>query len=125
MPDRQDGLLASRSAKLERLRQRGIDPYPPRYQPITAAAAAIAEFEAWEQREEGDSDARQLAVAGRIVSLRAMGRASFLDLRDGSGTIQALLRQNVLGEDYALLDDLDLGDFLGVSGTMLRTRTGR
>ena len=125
MPDRQDGLLASRQAKLERLRQRGVDPYPPRYQPITAAAAAIAEFEAWEQREEGDSDARQLAVAGRIVSLRAMGRASFLDLRDGSGTIQALLRQNVLGEDYALLDDLDLGDFLGVSGTMLRTRTGQ
>ena len=125
MPDRQDGLLGSRYAKLERLRQRGIDPYPPRYQPTTPAAAAIAEFETWEERGEADSDAQQLAVAGRIVSLRAMGRASFLDLRDGSGTIQALLRQNVLGEDYALLEDLDLGDFLGVSGTMMRTRTGQ
>jgi lysyl-tRNA synthetase class 2 len=127
MPDRQDGLLASRYAKLERLRQRGIDPYPPRYQPTTAAATAITEFEAWESEQggEGNSDAQQLAVAGRIVSLRAMGRASFLDLRDGSGTIQALLRQNVLGEDYALLEDLDLGDFLGVSGTMMRTRTGQ
>ena len=127
MPDRQDGLLGSRYAKLERLRQRGIDPYPPRYQPTTAAAAAIAEFEASESEQGGEanSDAQQLAVAGRIVSLRAMGRASFLDLRDGSGTIQALLRQNVLGEDYALLEDLDLGDFLGVSGTMMRTRTGQ
>ena len=125
MPDRQDGLLGSRHAKLERLRQRGIDPYPPRYQPTTAAASAIAEFEAWEKRGEADSDAQQLAVAGRIVSLRSMGRASFLDLRDGSGIIQALLRQNLLGEDYALLEDLDLGDFLGVSGTMMRTRTGQ
>ena len=125
MPDRQDGLLGSRYAKLERLRQRGIDPYPPRYQPITAAAVAIADFEAWEARAEENPHAQHLAVAGRIVSLRAMGRASFLDLRDGSGTIQALLRQNVLGEDYALLEDLDLGDFLGVSGTMMRTRTGQ
>ena len=125
MPDRQDGLLGSRYAKLERLRLRGIDPYPPRYQPTTAAAAAIAQFEASEQQGEGNSDAQQLAVAGRIVSLRGMGRASFLDLRDGSGIIQALLRQNVLGEDYALLEDLDLGDFLGVSGTMMRTRTGQ
>ena len=125
MPDRQDGLLGSRHAKLERLRQRGIDPYPPRYQPTTAAAAAIAEFEASEAREEAKSDVQQLTVAGRIVSLRAMGRASFLDLRDGSGTIQALLRQNVLGEDYALLEDLDLGDFLGVTGAMMRTRTGQ
>ena len=125
MPDRQDGLLGSRHAKLERLRQRGIDPYPPRFQPTTAAAAAIAQFEASEEGEEGNADAQQLAVAGRIVSLRAMGRASFLDLRDGSGTIQALLRQNVLGEDYDLLEDLDLGDFLGVSGNMMRTRTGQ
>ena len=90
-----------------------------------AAAAAIAEFEASEQLAKGDADTPLLAVAGRIVSLRAMGRASFLDLRDGSGTIQALLRQNVLGEDYALLEDLDLGDFLGVFGTMMRTRTGQ
>jgi len=54
-----------------------------------------------------------------------MGRAAFLDLRDGSGTIQALLRQNVLGEAYELLKDLDLGDHLGVSGPVIRTRTGQ
>jgi lysyl-tRNA synthetase class 2 len=54
-----------------------------------------------------------------------MGRASFVDLRDGSGTIQALLRQNVLGDEYELLKDLDLGDFLGVTGGIMRTRTGQ
>ena len=125
MPDRKDGLLASRYAKLNRLRQRGIDPYPARYLPTTTAAAAIAQFEASEATAEENPTPQPLAVAGRIVSLRAMGRASFLDLRDGSGTIQALLRQNVLGEEYALLEDLDLGDFLGVSGAMMRTRTGQ
>jgi lysyl-tRNA synthetase class 2 len=57
--------------------------------------------------------------------MRAMGRAAFLDLRDGSGTIQALLRQNLLGESYELLKDLDLGDSLGVTGPIMRTRTGQ
>ena len=103
MPARQDGLLGSRYAKLERLRQRGVDPYPPRYQPITAAATAITELEASEPRGEGNSDAQLLAVAGRIVSLRGMGRASFLDLQDGSGTIQALLRQEARIVKHELL----------------------
>ena len=56
--------------------------------------------------------------------MRVMGRAAFLDLRDGSGSVQAMFRQNVLGDDYDLLRDLDLGDFIGVKGRMLRTRTG-
>ena len=119
MQERQDGLLGSRQAKLERLRERGIDPYPPRFHRTTDAATAIAEFEADETRET------QHALAGRIMSMRVMGRAAFLDLRDGSGTVQAMLRQNVLGEGYDLLKDLDLGDFLGVAGPMLRTRTGQ
>jgi len=53
-----------------------------------------------------------------------MGRAAFLDLQDGSGNIQALLRQNVLGDGYDLLKDLDMGDHLGVVGPIIRTRTG-
>ena len=57
--------------------------------------------------------------------MRVMGRAAFLDIRDGSGTIQALLRENVLGDAYGLLKDLDLGDHLGVSGPVMRTRTGQ
>jgi lysyl-tRNA synthetase class 2 len=54
-----------------------------------------------------------------------MGRAAFLDLRDGSGVIQALLRENTLGTEYELLKDLDLGDFVGVAGSLIRTRTGQ
>ena len=138
MPEREDGLLGSRQTKLDRLRDRGIDPYPPRFRRTADAATAIADFEATEQREESAAGAEIPAsgepvepnppvqsLAGRIMSMRVMGRAAFLDLRDGSGTVQAMLRQNVLGDDYDLLKDLDLGDFLGVDGPMLRTRTGQ
>jgi lysyl-tRNA synthetase class 2 len=125
MPDREEGLLSSRNAKLDRLRQRGIDPYPPRFQRTCTAAAAIAHFEASESGGQPPADQGPVALAGRIMSLRSMGRASFLDLRDRSGTIQALLRQNVLGDGYELLKDLDIGDFLGVTGSIMRTRTGQ
>jgi len=59
------------------------------------------------------------------MSMRVMGRAAFLDLRDGSGTIQALLRHNLLGDEFALLKELDLGDHLGVIGPLMRTHTGQ
>ena len=128
MQDREDALIGSRITKLERMREKGIDPYPPRYRRSADTATAIAEFEAWESRagEGGDDEAPppEHSLAGRIVSMRVMGRAAFLDLRDGSGSVQAMFRQNVLGDEYELLRDLDLGDFIGVSGSMLRTRTG-
>ena len=128
MQDREDALIGSRITKLERLREKGIDPYPPRYRRSADTATAVAEFEAWESKagEGGDDEAPppEHSLAGRVVSMRVMGRAAFLDLRDGSGSVQAMFRQNVLGDEYELLRDLDLGDFIGVSGSMLRTRTG-
>ena len=66
-----------------------------------------------------------ISLAGRIMAMRVMGKATFLDLKDASGTIQIMLRQNVLGEGYALLEDLDLGDIIGVTGPVMRTRTGQ
>ncbi len=116
--------LESRRAKLERIRQRGIDPYPARFERSCTTTDAIDLFEAAESEGTAEN-AETLSVAGRIVSMRVMGRAAFLDLRDSSGTLQAMLRQNALGEEYGLLQDLDLGDFLGVTGHMMRTRTGQ
>ena len=116
--------LESRQAKLDHLREQGIDPYPPRFQRSCSAAEAVARFEAGEASDT-PADGHALQLAGRITSMRVMGRAAFLDLRDSSGVVQAMFRQNVLGDDYALLQDLDVGDFLGVSGNMMRTRTGQ
>ena len=116
--------LDSRRAKLRRIRKRGVDPYPPRFERGCTAAEAITLFEAGEV-EQSPERAHGISIAGRIVSMRVMGRAAFPDLRDSSGMVQAMLRQNVLGEEYAVLQDLDLGDFLGVDGDMMRTRTGQ
>ena len=130
MPDnREDGLLGSRQAKLDRLRERGIDPYPPRFNRTATASDAIAAFELLEGNDspttDSDLNTAEVALAGRITSMRVMGRAAFLDVRDGSGVIQALLRENVLGAEYEILKDLDLGDFIGVNGCLIRTRTGQ
>lgn len=125
MPDREDGLLASRYSKLDHLRQSGIDPYPPRFVRTCDNAAATAMFEAVESDDTPETTTPSISLGGRIMSMRVMGRAAFLDIRDGSGTIQALLRENVLGDAYGLLKDLDLGDHLGVSGPVIRTRTGQ
>ena len=88
--------LESRRAKLQRIRERGIDPYPPRFQRSCTADEAIKLFEAAET-EETPENANGISVAGRVVSMRVMGRAAFLDLRDSSGVVQAMLRQNVPG----------------------------
>ena len=116
--------IASRQNKLARLRERGIDPYPPRYRRSCDNAAAIALFEAVEAGSRPAADAEGLSLTGRLVALRNMGRSAFLDIQDESSAIQVLFRRNNLGEDFELLRDLDIGDHLGVKGNLIRTRTG-
>jgi lysyl-tRNA synthetase class 2 len=124
MSSRRDEFYRQRRAKLARLRERGIDPYPPRYRRTHTAAEALRAFQAW-QDAGAAPPAPDVRVAGRITAMRDMGGATFVDLRDGSGKLQAYLRRDVLGEEaYEGLHDLDLGDFLGVAGSLFRTRTG-
>ena len=123
-PEAGEDHLSSRREKLHRLRQRGVDPYPPSYQRTSTAAEAAALFLSAEGDQDAPVRAGPVSVAGRIMSMRGMGRATFLDLRDGSSRIQVHLRRDVLGEEYELARDLDMGDILGVSGPLFRTRTG-
>jgi len=110
-----------RIAKLESLRQRGIEPYPPRVTRTHTAAKAIAAFEA-----QPESNDLTVAVAGRLMSVRVMGKSTFAHIADGSGRIQIYVRRDVVGEEaYEFFRrDLDLGDFIGVRGQLFRTRTG-
>ena len=125
MPERGKQLTRSRLDKLQRLRDQGIDPYPPRYRRSHTNSEAVAFFEKAEASSRpGYRSRKQFAVAGRITTLRVMGKATFLDLRDGSGRLQVHLRRDVLNEGYSLISDLDMGDFLGVEGILFRTRTG-
>jgi len=122
MPGEEE-LIQSRREKLARLRARGIDPYPARTARTHTAADAVATFERWEA-DGAQGDVPAVSVAGRITAMRDMGKAAFLDLRDGSGRIQCYLKKDLVGEEaYAGLADLDLGDFVGVTGPLFRTRT--
>lgn len=124
MPERGDDLLRNRRLKLERLREKGVDPYPPRCRRTHDIAAARALFERTEGEGQDSPRTEPVAVTGRLMTLRSMGKAAFLDIRDGTGRIQAHLRRDVLGAAYELLHDLDLGDFVGVEGPVFRTRMG-
>jgi len=114
----EDELIAQRKEKLERLRAAGIDPYPHRFERSHTNAEAVA-------ATPDDGPGPTVTIAGRVTAMRGMGKASFLDLRDGTGRIQAYVKQENVGTDtYAVLKDIDLGDFLGVTGHLFRTKTG-
>jgi len=115
-------LIRRRLAKLEALRAGGTDPFGRRFAVTHWGGELGRRFHA-----AGDDELKQagpVVVAGRVVALRHHGKACFAHLRDQSGQIQLYARADGLGESYALFTDLDVGDFIGVSGELFRTRTG-
>lgn len=109
-----------RIAKVLQMRADGIDPYPPRTKYTHTTAQAVAAFEGLPEGQE-----MQAAVAGRLVSMRVMGKSTFAHIADGSGRIQVLARQDVMGEEpYRAFRQLDIADFISVEGRLFRTRTG-
>jgi lysyl-tRNA synthetase class 2 len=115
-------VLLDRRRKLAELRAAGIEPFPHAYPGVQPIAAVKAPHEGLAAGEETDDRAR---IAGRLAARRGQGKAAFLDLVDRSGRMQLHARVDVLGEEQmARLLDLDLGDLLGVDGTVFRTRRG-
>jgi lysyl-tRNA synthetase class 2 len=113
-------LRQSRLKKLEQLRERGIEPYPYRFD----RSHAIAEIRQRWEKVEGESECA-VAAAGRITNWRDQGKTTFADLWDQSGRIQLFLNAKVMGDTaYSLLKLWDIGDWVGVRGRVFRTRTG-
>ncbi len=111
-------LMEQRREKLQQLRELGIDPYPYNFKRTHLIAEALEHFS---ELENGP----QTALAGRMMSKRVMGKASFAHIRDGSGQIQIFLTKDKLGEQlYQVFKILDIGDIIGVRGPLMRTRTG-
>jgi lysyl-tRNA synthetase, class II len=122
-----DELLQHRLDKLERIRARGDEPFKYAYERSHTIGEARALFEASEAEASGKQDTFeiQVSLAGRIVASRGQGKVTFSDIRDESGRVQLFLKRDTLGDDaYEALKDSDLGDFIGVRGTLGRTRTG-
>ena len=117
--------LAIRREKLANLVAQGKNPFEiTKYDVTHSAPEAIREFEERENTlKEGESIT--VRVAGRMVGKRVMGKASFAHLLDGEGKIQLYVARDSIGEeDYASFKKWDIGDCLGVEGTLFRTRTG-
>ena len=114
-----------RRGSLDEMRRRGIDPYPAAEYPVTGYTDEIKET------FSDDAPQREVSIAGRIMSRRIMGKASFMELQDSHGRIQVYISRDDLcpGEDKDLYNVvfkklLDIGDFVGIKGYVFRTQMG-
>lgn len=117
-------LLQIRRGKLDELRGLGIDPFGQKFE-RTHLAGDI--FKAYEDRskEELESLQAEVSIAGRIMQKRGMGKAGFAHIQDITGKIQIYVREDAVGEaKYRAFDILDIGDIVGVQGTVFKTKTG-
>src|SRR5208282_898772 len=113
--DDTNSLIEQRKAKLAALHAKGIDPFKNKFTPAESCADARKNY----------VEGREVALAGRITAHRDMGKSMFIDIRDQSGRIQAYAQKNILGdEQFHIFQHLDLGDFIGVKGTLFMTKTG-
>ena len=113
-----------RREKVEKIRERGLDPFGQRYDREDYAQDVVEKYKDVEhdEFEKMDDTAK---VAGRIMFIRRMGKASFFTIKDKTGTIQIYISINDVGEDtYELFKSADIGDIVGVYGKVMKTKTG-
>ena len=118
-------LIAERRAKLAALRGQGVA-FPNDFRRTDHAGDLQAEYADAEQwpGETLEGTGRRVAVAGRVMAKRVMGKAAFAQIQDVSGRIQLFLQSNVLGETYDAFKGWDVGDIIAAEGGLTRTRTG-
>ncbi|MDD3180585.1 MAG: lysine--tRNA ligase [Opitutaceae bacterium] len=110
---------AVRLKKLEELRATGIDPFRASFTPTHFSGEAL------KLHVDGQDNTVSVAVAGRLVVIRDMGKSQFVKILDQEGQIQLYLRKDVVGDEaYVAFKKLDLGDFLGAQGTLFKTKSG-
>ncbi len=115
--ERLDKFELQRKQKLSQMQELGIEPYGGRYEGAESSASIIHRF------KEGD-ESQRASCAGRIVLLRDIGKLIFITLRDWKGTIQIGLSKKLLSEQWSLAKLLELGDIVGASGQLGKTKTG-
>ena len=107
-------IFAQRLEKITQLKQLGIDSYPIKFKADYTAEKILKEL-----------PTEKISAAGRIIALRKMGKAAFVHLLDSTGKIQIYVKQDNVGqENYEVFRYFDMGDFMGVTGTVFATKTG-
>jgi lysyl-tRNA synthetase class 2 len=120
----EQALIENRRQNFERVVRLVGDAYPFCF-PLTETVSAVARAYRGRPTEELDREAIRVATAGRILARRTQGKAGFLDLSDGLERLQIYVRRDVAGEQaWELYEALDLGDWIGVTGEVFKTRTG-
>ncbi len=109
-------IIDFRIEKLNKLREAGINPFPNKFDPTYKSESIKTDFDAME--------GKTVKVAGRIMALRKMGKASFAQIMDSEGRIQFFIRQDDVGEEsYTHFKLLDIGDYVGIEGYVFKTKT--
>jgi lysyl-tRNA synthetase, class II len=121
--DKEAELIAQRQEKAAGWRALGIDPYGNGFRP-EHLAEDIARTHAADSAEQLEANPRSYTVAGRVVAIRSFGKAAFLKLRDRSGEIQVHVKKDALDTQFERFRLTDVGDFVGVTGTLFRSKTG-
>ena len=110
-------VMKARREKFHKIKKLGIDPYPANFNRTHLATKIVTDFETLSEVE--------VTIAGRIMALRPHGKTTFGHIEDASGRIQFYLKKDFVGEEvYELIKLLDLGDIIGIKGTVFKTRTG-
>ena len=110
-------IIKFRKQKLKELRQDGVDPFPHVFRPELTSGEILSNFEQFENQT--------VTVAGRIMSIRKMGKACFCHIQDQMGRIQLYIRRDDVGkQNYTHFKLCDIGDFIGVKGCVFKTKTG-
>lgn len=120
--NRDNPLRAEKKKKLHQLRELGLNPFPHNFKPTHKAAQII---EAHSGLQPGEQVQGEFVMAGRLMTKRDMGKAAFFNFQDGSGALQAYVRLEELSEkDRNFFNHVDLGDWVGVSGFIFKTKKG-
>ncbi len=116
-------LIAERRRKLDALREQG-QAFPNDFRRDAMAGELLAEYDE-KSAEDFEAEPRRVAVAGRMMAKRIMGKAAFTHVQDMTGKIQLFVQRDAVGEDvYAAFKGWDIGDIVGGEGTLMKTKTG-
>lgn len=115
-------LIEQRIKKLDELRQAGIPPFGGAFAVADSAADILNRYGSI-QKEALEADTINTSIAGRIVFMRDFGKAAFAHLQDSTGRIQVYFRKDLLAEKFLIVKKLDIGDIIGLSGKLFRTKT--
>ena len=118
----EDQLIAQRIEKLNQIRASGVNPYPYNFNQKDHASEILEKYKKLKNHEVTKE---KVSIAGRIMTIRLMGKASFLHIQDETGKIQAYVRQDDIGEkSYELFKKFDMGDIIGIEGIIFSTKAG-